>query len=84
MIYFFEESQRPLMESFVAERRTAGLPMELIDGTAARAQCPALSPEVARRELQPARCASEHASLVEALVRAAGSAPAQRSDRACR
>ena len=31
MIYFFDEEQRPLMENFVAERRAAGLPMELLD-----------------------------------------------------
>lgn len=71
MIYYFEESQRPLMESFVAERRAAGLPMELIDGAAARAHCPALSPEVLGASFNPLDAHQDTRALVEALMRAA-------------
>src|SRR5262249_6956224 len=40
MIYFTDERQLPLFRAFVAERREAGLPMELIDGKVAREHCP--------------------------------------------
>ena len=71
MIYFFDEKQRPLMESFVAERRAAGLPMELIDGAAARAHCPALSPKVLGASFNPLDAHQDTRALVEAFARAA-------------
>jgi glycine/D-amino acid oxidase-like deaminating enzyme len=71
MIYYFEESQQPLMESFVAERRAAGLPMELIDGHAARAHCPVLSPEVLGASFNPLDAHQDTRRLVESLVHAA-------------
>ena len=46
MIYFIDERQAPLFRSFVAERRAAGLPMELIDARQAREHCPILSEKV--------------------------------------
>jgi glycine/D-amino acid oxidase-like deaminating enzyme len=71
MIYYFEESQEPLMESFVAERREAGLPMELIDGTAARRHCPALSEKVLGASFNPLDAHQDTRRLVESLARAA-------------
>ena len=71
MIYYFEESQHPLMESFVAERRAAGLPMELIDGAAARAHCPALSPRVLGASFNPLDAHQNTQRIVEALAHAA-------------
>jgi glycine/D-amino acid oxidase-like deaminating enzyme len=71
MIYFFDEAQEPLMECFVAERRAAGLPMELIDGAAARALCPALSPKVLGASFNPIDAHQNTKLLVEALARAA-------------
>ncbi|HEX6103127.1 MAG TPA: FAD-binding oxidoreductase [Alphaproteobacteria bacterium] len=71
MIYFFDEAQEPLMECFVAERRAAGLPMELIDGRAAREHCPALSPKVLGASFNPIDAHQNTKLLVEALARAA-------------
>jgi glycine/D-amino acid oxidase-like deaminating enzyme len=71
MIYYFEESQEPLMESFVAERREAGLPMELIDGTAARRHCSALSEKVLGASFNPLDAHQDTRRLVESLARAA-------------
>ncbi|MDF2764488.1 MAG: hypothetical protein K0S81_1482 [Rhodospirillales bacterium] len=71
MIYFFDEAQEPLMECFVAERRAAGLPMELIDGRAAREHCPALSPKVLGASFNPIDAHQNTRLLVEALARAA-------------
>ena len=71
MMYFLEESQRLLMQAFVAERRAAGLPMELIDGRAAREHCPALSPKVLGASFNPMDAHQNTKQLVEALARAA-------------
>ncbi len=71
MIYYFEESQRPLMESFVAERRAAGLPIKLIDGAAAREHCPALSPKVLGASFNPLDAQQNTCALVAALAHAA-------------
>ena len=71
MIYYFEESQRPLMESFVAERCAAGLPMELIDAQAARAHCPALSEKALGASFNPLDAHQDTRCLVELLARAA-------------
>lgn len=71
MIYFLEDSQRPLMESFLAERRAAGLPMELIDGAAARELCPALSERVLGASFNPLDAHQDTRALVNALARAA-------------
>jgi glycine/D-amino acid oxidase-like deaminating enzyme len=68
MIYFFDERQRPLFESLVAERRAAGLPMELIDGKQAREHCPALSDRVAGATWNPLDAHQNTRKLVEALV----------------
>jgi glycine/D-amino acid oxidase-like deaminating enzyme len=68
MIYFFDERQRPLFESLVAERRAAGLPMELIDGKQAREHCPALSDRVAGATWNPMDAHQNTRKLVEALV----------------
>jgi glycine/D-amino acid oxidase-like deaminating enzyme len=71
MIYYFDDSQRPLMESFVAERREAGLPMELIDAKAARAHCPVLSENVLGASFNPLDAHQDTRRLVESLARAA-------------
>ena len=71
MIYYFDEALRPLMESFVAERCAAGLPMELIDGAAARERCPVLSPKVLGASFNPLDAHQDTRAIVEALARAA-------------
>ena len=68
MIYFFDERQRPLFESLVAERRAAGLPMELLDANQAREHCPALSERVAGATWNPLDAHQNTRKLVEALV----------------
>ena len=45
MIYFFDH-QRALFPAFVANRRKAGLPMELLDADEARARCPILPDDI--------------------------------------
>jgi glycine/D-amino acid oxidase-like deaminating enzyme len=71
MIYFTDERQAPLFRAFVAERREAGLPMELIDGKAAREHCPILSEKVLGASWNPLDAHQNTAKLVEALVAAA-------------
>lgn len=68
MIYFFDERQRPLFESLVAERRAAGLPMELLDARQARDHCPALSDRVAGATWNPLDAHQNTHKLVDALV----------------
>lgn len=68
MIYFFDERQAPLFEAFVAERRAAGLPMELLDGGEARARCPALAERVAGATWNPQDAHQNTGKLVDALV----------------
>lgn len=71
MIYFLDERQEPLFRAFVAERRAAGLPMELIDGKAAREHCPVLSEKVLGASWNPLDAHQNTARLVDALVAAA-------------
>jgi glycine/D-amino acid oxidase-like deaminating enzyme len=71
MIYFTDERQAPLFRAFIAERREAGLPMELIDGKAAREHCPILSEKVLGASWNPLDAHQNTAKLVEALVAAA-------------
>jgi glycine/D-amino acid oxidase-like deaminating enzyme len=71
MIYFVDERQLPLFRAFVAERRAAGLPMELIDGKAAREHCPVLSEKVLGASWNPLDAHQNTGKLVEALVAAA-------------
>jgi glycine/D-amino acid oxidase-like deaminating enzyme len=68
MIYYFDERQEPLFESLVAERRAAGLPMELIDGKQARERCPLLSDRVAGATWNPLDAHQNTKKLVDALV----------------
>ncbi len=68
MIYFFDERQRPLFESLVAERRAAGLPMELLDAKEARERCPPLSDRVAGATWNPLDAHQNTQKLVDALV----------------
>jgi glycine/D-amino acid oxidase-like deaminating enzyme len=68
MIYFFDERQQPLFESLVAERRAAGLPMELIDGKQARKRCPMLSDRVAGATWNPLDAHQNTKKLVDALI----------------
>jgi glycine/D-amino acid oxidase-like deaminating enzyme len=71
MIYFNDERQLPLFKAFVAERRAAGLPMELIDGQQAREHCPILSPKVLGASWNPLDAHQNTGKLVDALVAAA-------------
>jgi glycine/D-amino acid oxidase-like deaminating enzyme len=68
MIYFFDERQRPLFETLVAERRAAGLPMELLDAKQTREHCPALSERVAGATWNPLDAHQNTQKLVDALV----------------
>jgi glycine/D-amino acid oxidase-like deaminating enzyme len=68
MIYFFDERQRPLFETLVAERRAAGLPMELLDARQARTHCPALSERVAGATWNPLDAHQNTQKLVDELV----------------
>ena len=68
MIYYFDERQQPLFESLVAERRAAGLPMELIDGKQARERCPLLADRVAGATWNPLDAHQNTKKLVDALV----------------
>jgi glycine/D-amino acid oxidase-like deaminating enzyme len=68
MIYFFDERQRPLFESLVAERRAAGLPMQLLDAKQARERCPALSERVVGATWNPLDAHQDTRKLVAALV----------------
>jgi len=68
MIYFFDERQRPLFETLVAERRAAGLPMELLDAKQTRERCPALSERVAGATWNPLDAHQNTQKLVDALV----------------
>jgi glycine/D-amino acid oxidase-like deaminating enzyme len=71
MIYFLDERQESLFRAFVAERRAAGLPMELVDGKQAREHCPILSERVLGASWNPLDAHQNTAKLVEALVAAA-------------
>lgn len=68
MIYFFEDDH-DLFPRFVEGRRRAGLPMELLDGDAARAACTILPADVAGATFNPMDAHVEPTLLTEALVR---------------
>jgi glycine/D-amino acid oxidase-like deaminating enzyme len=70
MTYFFED-QADLFSSFVRERREAGLPMELLDGAAARIACPILPERVAGAAFNPLDAHINTERLVSAFVAAA-------------
>ena len=67
MIYFFED-EHDLFPRFVEGRRKAGLPMELLDGDAARAACPILPDDVAGATFNPMDAHVEPTRLTQALV----------------
>src|SRR5262249_29680356 len=71
MMFFFDERQEPLFRSFVAERRLAGLPMELVDGKAARELCPILSERVRGASWNPMDAHQNTGKLVGAWIAAA-------------
>jgi glycine/D-amino acid oxidase-like deaminating enzyme len=75
MTYFFEE-QADYFPAFVQERREAGLPMELLDGAAARKACPLLPDRVAGATWNPLDAHVHPARLATALARAAETAGA--------
>jgi glycine/D-amino acid oxidase-like deaminating enzyme len=68
LIYYYDERQTPVFESFVEDRRRAGLPVELIDGKSARAHCPALSERVVGASWNPLDAHQNTGKLVDALV----------------
>jgi glycine/D-amino acid oxidase-like deaminating enzyme len=70
MIYFFEH-QTQLFPAFVANRRAAGLPMELLDAAGARALCPILPDDIGGATWNPLDAHVDPERLVQALVRAA-------------
>jgi len=67
MIYFFEDSP-DLFPRCVESRRSAGLPMELLDGPAARARCPILPEEVAGATYNPLDAHVDPMKLTRALI----------------
>jgi glycine/D-amino acid oxidase-like deaminating enzyme len=71
MIYFSDERQGPLFQALVAERRAAGLPMELLDRKQAREKCPALTEQVIGATWNPLDAHQNSARVCEALTNAA-------------
>ena len=71
MTYFFDDRQTPLFQSFVDERRKAGLPMDLLDGPEARRRCPVLAESIVGATWNPLDAHQNTARLVEALVEGA-------------
>lgn len=76
MIYFFEH-QSKLFPAFVANRREAGLPMELLGPSEARRGCPILPDDVAGATYNPLDAHLHPGMLVEALVGSAERAGAR-------
>jgi glycine/D-amino acid oxidase-like deaminating enzyme len=70
LIYFFED-EHDLFPRFVAGRRAAGLPVELLDGDAARAACPILPDDVAGATFNPMDAHLEPTKLTQALAHGA-------------
>lgn len=68
LIYYYDDRQTPLFRSLAEERRRAGLPVELLDGKAARAHCPALSERVIGASWNPLDAHQNTGKLVDALV----------------
>jgi len=71
MIYFFEDSH-DLFPRFVEGRRRAGLPMELLDGDAARERCAVLPDDIAGATFNPLDAHVEPTKLTQALIAGAG------------
>lgn len=76
MIYFFEDSH-DLFPRFVEGRRKAGLPMELLDGDAARERCPILPKDVVGATFNPLDAHVDPTKLTQALIAAAGARGAE-------
>jgi D-hydroxyproline dehydrogenase subunit beta len=76
MIYFFEDSHG-LFPRFVEGRRRAGLPMELLDGDAARERCPILPKDVAGATYNPLDAHVDPTKLTRALIAGAAAHGAQ-------
>jgi glycine/D-amino acid oxidase-like deaminating enzyme len=70
MIYYFEH-QHALFPAFVANRRAAGIPMELLDAAEARTRCPILPEDIGGATWNPLDAHVDPARLVEALITAA-------------
>lgn len=68
LITFRDESMEPVARAFVADRRRAGLPVELIDGPAAREICPALGPRVRGAVWNPLDAHQDTPLLVDLLI----------------
>ncbi|MBI4260044.1 MAG: FAD-binding oxidoreductase [Actinobacteria bacterium] len=72
MVFFLDEAQEKVVRAFVDDRRAAGLPMELLDGAAAREACPVLPERVAGATWNPLDAHIRTSALVAALLEAAG------------
>jgi glycine/D-amino acid oxidase-like deaminating enzyme len=70
MMYFFDH-QRELFPAFVANRRKAGLPMELLDAAEARERCPILPEDIGGATWNPLDAHVHPERVVQSLVRAA-------------
>jgi D-hydroxyproline dehydrogenase subunit beta len=70
MMYFFDH-QRALFPAFVANRRKAGLPMELLDADQARARCPVLPEDIGGATWNPIDAHVHPERVVQSLVAAA-------------
>jgi glycine/D-amino acid oxidase-like deaminating enzyme len=70
MIYFFEH-QSALFPAFVANRNTAGLPMELLDARQARERCPVLPDDIGGATWNPVDAHVNPERVVQSLAAAA-------------
>jgi glycine/D-amino acid oxidase-like deaminating enzyme len=68
--YFFEE-QADVFPAFVERRRQLGLPIELLDATAARERCPILPDDVAGAVFSPLEAHVHPVRVTESLLAAA-------------
>ncbi len=68
MITFRDESVEPVARAFTEDRKRAGLPVELLDGPAARSACPALGENVRGAVWNPLDAHQDTRRLVRVLV----------------
>lgn len=71
LTFFRDAALRPRIETLVAERRQAGLPVELLDAEALRSSAPALDPAIAGALWCPLDAHQDTRRLVDRLVAAA-------------
>lgn len=68
MIHFRDPEAEPVARAFVADRCAAGLPVELVDGAAARGLCPALGPAIRGAVWNPLDASQSTPMLIDRLI----------------